>query len=265
MPKFAANLSMLWNELPFLDRFAAAARAGFKAVEFLFPYEFKTEAIAQRLKEHRLQLVLHNMPPGDWAAGERGTASWPGREDEFRGNVALALRYATALGTPHLHCMAGIPPKDVSAAQAQATLVGNLRFAADAAKDQGVRLLLEPINHFDMPGFCVNRPRQAIAIMDAVDSDNLFLQYDIYHAQRMEGELANTIQDLLPRIAHMQLADTPGRHEPGTGEIHYRYLFDFIDGLGYTGHIGCEYKPRDAGPGGTDAGLAWVAAHGQTL
>jgi hydroxypyruvate isomerase len=265
MPKFAANLSMLWNELPFLDRFEAAARAGFTAVEFLFPYDFPAEQIAQRLQAHQLQLVLHNMPPGDWAGGERGTASLPGREDEFRAGVAKALQYATVLGSPHLHCMAGIPPAGVTQAQAYATLVRNLRFAADAAKRQGVRLLLEPINHFDMPGFFVNRPRQAIALMDEVGSDNLFLQYDIYHAQRMEGELANTIQDLLPRIAHMQLADTPGRHEPGTGEIHYRYLFDFIDGLGYTGHIGCEYKPRDTNPGGTDRGLAWVAAHGQSL
>jgi hydroxypyruvate isomerase len=265
MPKFAANLSMLWNELPFLDRFAAAARAGFKAVEFLFPYDFKAEEIARHLKENRLQLVLHNMPAGDWAKGERGKACWPGGEDEFRANVTLALQYATALGSPNLHCMAGIPPAGASRAQAHATLAGNLRFAAEAAKQQGVRLLLEPINHFDMPGFFVNRPRQAIEILDEVGSDNLFLQYDIYHAQRMEGELANTIKDLLPRIAHMQLADTPGRHEPGTGEIHYRYLFDRIDELGYTGHIGCEYKPRDAGPGGTDKGLAWVAAHHQTL
>lgn len=265
MPKFAANLSMLYNELPFLDRFAAAARAGFKAVEFLFPYEFKAEAIAQRLKEHQLQLVLHNMPPGDWAAGERGTASWPGRETEFRTSVALALRYATGLGTPNLHCMAGIPPAHASPAQAHATLMSNLRFAAEAAKHQGVRLLLEPINHFDMPGFFINHPRQAIALMDEVGSDNLFLQYDIYHAQRMEVEQAGTLRELLPRIAHMQLADTPGRHEPGTGDIPYRTLFDFLDELGYAGFIGCEYKPLDAGPGGTDKGLAWVAAHGQTL
>jgi hydroxypyruvate isomerase len=265
MPKFAANLSLLWNELPFLDRFEAAARAGFKAVEFLFPYDFPAEEIDQRLKHHRLKLVLHNTPPGDWAGGERGRACWPGHEDAFRESLTLALRYARALGAPHLHCLAGIPPADVSETQAHATLVNNLRFAADAAKQQGVRLLLEPINRFDMPGFIVNRPRQAIRIMDEVGSDNLFLQYDIYHAQRMEGELANTIQDLLPRIAHMQMADTPGRHEPGTGEIDYRYLFDRIDELGYAGHIGCEYKPRDPAPGGTDKGLAWLATHRQHL
>ena len=265
MPQFAANLSMLWNELPFLDRFAAAERAGFRAVEFLFPYDFTVDEIAQRLQQHQLQLVLHNLPAGDWAGGERGFASLPGREDEFRAGVALALQYGSALGTPNLHCMAGIPPQGVSVAQAHATLVSNLRYAAAEAQRHGIRLLLEPINAFDMPGFFVNRPRQAIAILDEVGSDNLYLQYDIYHAQRMEGELANTIQDLLPRIAHMQLADTPGRHEPGTGEIHYRYLFDHIDALGYSGHIGCEYKPRDPSPGGTDRGLAWVAAHGQSL
>ncbi len=265
MPKFAANLSMLWNELPFLDRFDAAARAGFKAVEFLFPYDFSVEEIAQRLQANGLRIVLHNMPPGDWAAGERGILSLPGREEEFRAGVAQALDYAVALGVPQLHCMAGIPPAGVGEAQARATLLGNLRFAADATQRKGIRLLLEPINRFDMPGFFVNRPRQAIELMDEVGSDNLFLQYDIYHAQRMEGELANTIRDLLPRIAHMQLADTPGRHEPGTGEIHYRYLFDFIDELGYNGHIGCEYKPRDPGPGGTDKGLAWIEAHHQTL
>ena len=265
MPRFAANLSMLYTELPFLDRFAAAARAGFKAVEFLFPYDFAPQDITQRLHAHQLQLVLHNMPPGDWAAGERGLAALPGREDEFRASVAKALEYAAALGTPQLHCMAGIPPAGVSAAQAHATLVQNLRFAADAARAQGVSVLLEPINHFDMPGFFVNRPSQALAILDEVGADNLFLLYDIYHAQRMQGELAHTVRAHLPRIGHMQLADTPGRHEPGTGEINYRYLFDLIDTLSYSGHIGCEYKPRDPRPGGTDAGLGWVAAHGQVL
>ena len=265
MPKFAANLSMLYTELPFLDRFAAAARSGFRAVEFLFPYDFPPHEITQRLQENQLQLVLHNMPAGDWAAGERGLASLPGREDAFRASVAMALDYAAALGTPQLHCMAGIPPAGVGAAQAHATLVQNLRFAADAARAQGLRVLLEPINHFDMPGFFVTRPSQALAILDEVGADNLFLLYDIYHAQRMEGELANTLRTHLPRIGHIQLADTPGRHEPGTGEINYRYLFDLIDTLGYSGHIGCEYKPRDPSPGGTAAGLGWVAAHSQTL
>ncbi|MCW5654457.1 hydroxypyruvate isomerase [Hydrogenophaga sp.] len=265
MPKFAANLSMLWNELPFLDRFGAAARAGFQAVEFLFPYDFATEEIAHRLRENRLALVLHNMPPGDWAAGDRGTACIPGRETEFRTGVAQALDCAQALGVPQLHCMAGIAPAGVSEAQARATLVANLRHAAQAAREHGIRVLLEPINTFDMPGFFVSRPAQALAILDEVGSDNLFLQYDLYHAWRMGDDLARTLRTQLPRIAHMQLADSPGRHEPGTGDMDYRSLFDLIDELGYGGCIGCEYRPRDAGAGGTDVGLAWVAAHGQAL
>ena len=263
MPRFAANLSMLWNELPFLDRFAAAARAGFTAVEFLFPYEFEAEAIAQRLKDHRLQLVLHNLPPGDWAAGERGTACWPGREDEFRAGLALALQYAAVLGTPQLHCMAGIPPQGVSEAQARATLVGNLRFAAAALRVHGLRLLVEPINTFDVPGFFVNRAAQALAIMDEVGADNLYLQHDLYHAQRMQGELAGNLRALLPRIGHLQIADNPGRGEPGSGEINHRFLFDELDRLGYSGHVGCEYFPLDKSQHGTRAGLTWLAAHGR--
>jgi hydroxypyruvate isomerase len=265
MPQFAANLSMLWTELPFLDRFDAAARAGFRAVEFLFPYDHPAEEVARRLSDNGLQLVLHNLPPGDWAAGERGMACIPGREAEFRAGVALAAQYARVLGTPRWHCMAGLQPAGVSEAQARTTWISNVRYAAAEAKQLGIQLLVEPINSLDMPGYFVNRPRQAIALMDEVGADNVFLQYDIYHAQRMEGELANTIRDLLPRIAHMQLADTPGRHEPGTGEINHHFLFDHIDALGYRGWIGCEYKPKDATPGGTDHGLGWVQAHGQTL
>lgn len=265
MPKFAANLSMLWNELPFLDRFEAAARAGFKAVEFLFPYDFSAETIAQRLKANRLQLVLHNLPPGDWAAGERGLACIPGREDAFRAGVTQAAEYAPVLGVQRWHCMAGLLPAGVSEAQARATWVGNVRFAAVEAKKLGLPLLIEPINTFDMPGYFVNHPRQAVALMDEVGADNVWLQFDIYHAQRMQGELCNTLTDLLPRIGHMQLADTPGRHEPGTGEINHRFVFDHLDALGYSGWIGCEYKPQDATPGGTDRGLAWIARHGQRL
>jgi hydroxypyruvate isomerase len=265
MPRFAANLTMMFNEVPFLDRFDAAAKSGFTAVEFLFPYDHPAETIAQLLKQHRLELVLHNLPPGDWAAGERGIACIPGREDEFRAGVAKAAEYAPVSGVQRWHCMAGLMPAGVSEAQARATWVGNVRFAAAEAQKLGLALLIEPINTFDMPGYFVNRPRQAIALMDEVGADNLFLQYDIYHAQRREGELCNTLRELLPRIGHMQLADTPGRHEPGTGEIHYKNLFDHIDALGYSGWIGCEYQSKDAAPGGTDRGLAWVAAHGQTL
>ena len=265
MPKFAANLTMLYNELPFLDRFAAAAKSGFKAVEFLFPYDFAAQEIAQRLKDNGLQLVLHNLPAGNWAGGERGIACHPDRVGEFRDGVQQALDFAAALNPPQLNALAGIAPAGVSEADARQTLVGNLRFAAGKLGERGIKLLMEPINTFDIPGFFVNRTAQALAIMDEVGSSNLYLQYDIYHAQRMEGELAATLKQHLARIGHIQLADNPGRNEPGTGEIAYRFLFDQLDALGYRGHIGCEYKPKDSGPGGTDAGLGWVAAHNQTL
>jgi hydroxypyruvate isomerase len=256
MPKFAANLTMLFNELPFLERFGAAAKAGFTAIEFLFPYDYEKEQIAALLHAHNLQLILHNLPAGDWAAGERGIAAHPSHVDEFRAGVARAIDYATALQVPQLNCLAGIV-KD-SATEARKTLVENLRFAADALQSAGLRLLLEPVNTRDIPGFFVNRTDQALAILDDVGSENLKLQYDIYHAQVMEGNLAETIERNLSRIGHLQLADNPGRHEPGTGEINYDYLFRHIDRIGYTGWIGCEYKPAAA----TTAGLSWLTPYG---
>ncbi len=268
MPQFAANLTMLFNEHAFLDRFEAAAKAGFKAVEFLFPYDFKAEDIKDRLDAHGLKLVLHNLPAGNWTAGERGIACHPARIAEFREGVLLALEYAAVLGTPQMNALAGIRPADVTDATARATLLANLKFAADTLAERGIRLLMEPINTFDIPGFFVNRTAQALGLLTdvhAMGSANLYLQYDIYHAQRMEGELGATLKAALPFIAHIQLADNPARNEPGTGEINYRYLFGLLDRLGYSGHIGCEYKPLDAGPGGTAAGLAWVSAHGCSL
>ena len=256
MPSFAANLTLLFNEFDFLDRFEAAAEAGFEAVEFLFPYAWPASEIAERLDRHELKLVLHNLPPGDWDAGERGIACLPDRVDEFRSGVARGIEYAKALYCPQLNCLAGIRPGHVTQEQARSTLVSNLRFAATEFQKSGLRLLLEPINTFDMPGFFLNRSDQAAAILDEVDAPNIFIQYDIYHAQRMEGELANTIARLLPRIGHMQMADTPGRHEPGTGEINFEYLFDFIDDIGYEGWIGCEYRPATT----TTDGLAWYSA-----
>ncbi len=264
MTQLAANLSMLFTERPFLDRFEAAAAAGFKAVEFLFPYDFPAADVAARIGSNGLQLVLHNLPAGDWAAGERGIACHPGRVAEFQAGVKTALEYARVLGTPRINCLAGIAAAGVSPEQARATLVANLRFAAAALKVEGITLLVEPINTFDIPGFFVSRTAQALAIFDEVGADNLLLQYDIYHAQRMEGELGATLRAQLPRIGHIQLADNPGRNEPGTGEINYRYLFGLLDELGYAGHIGCEYKPHQAGPDGTEAGLGWIAAHGLT-
>ena len=256
MPKFAANLTMLFNELPFLDRFEAAAKADFKAVEFLFPYAWPAQEIKQRLDAHGLTLVLHNLPAGNWEAGERGIACHPDRVDEFRTGVGTAISYAQALGVSQLNCLAGKAPAGVSESVLNETLVSNLRFAAAELKQAGLRLLIEPINTFDIPGFFLTGTAQAVALLDAVGADNAFVQYDIYHAQRMEGELAATMQKQLGRIGHIQLADNPGRNEPGTGEINYPFLFAHLDRIGYDGWIGCEYKPATT----TQAGLGWRQA-----
>jgi len=254
MPRFAANLTMLFNEVPFLDRFERAAKAGFDSVEFLFPYAYKVEEIKQRLNDNGLTLILHNLPAGDWDAGERGIACHPDRVEEFKAGVAGAIEYALALGVKQLNCLAGKVPAGVSEAQARETFVSNLTFAAAALKAAGLKLLIEPINTFDIPGFFLNRTAQAAGILAEVGADNLFIQYDIYHAQRMEGELAATVQRYLPLIGHIQLADNPGRNEPGTGEINYPYLFEYLDRIQYSGSIGCEYKPATT----TEAGLGWL-------
>ena len=257
MPKFAANLSMLFGEHDFLDRFQAAAEAGFEGVEYLFPYAYEKDALAERLSTHGLTQVLFNMPPGDWDAGERGLACLPDRRGEFQDGVGEAIAYAKALDCKMLHSMAGLAPEGADPAQLRACYVENLRFAAKATKEAGLSLLIEPINNRDIPGYYLNYSAQALDIIEEVGADNLFLQYDIYHMQIMEGDLAPTIEAKLPRIAHMQLADTPGRHEPGTGEINYPFLFDHIDRIGYTGWIGCEYKPA----GTTAEGLDWFAPY----
>ncbi len=256
MPKFAANLTMLFTELPFLERFEAARAAGFRGVEYLFPYAFEKEALAERLDRCGLTQVLHNLPAGDWDKGERGIACHPGREAEFQDGVGRAIEYAKALGCRQLNCLVGVTPAGADQDAVRTAVVGNLRFAADALKQEGIRLLVEPINTFDIPGFYLSRTAQALDLIEVVGSDNLYLQYDIYHAQRMEGEIGNTIARHLGRIAHIQLADNPGRHEPGTGEINYRWLLRHIDQLGYEGWIGCEYKPS----GATQAGLGWIEA-----
>jgi hydroxypyruvate isomerase len=253
MPRFAANLSMLFDEAPFLDRFERAAQAGFMAVEFHFPYAFEAEAIEQRLADNGLTPVLHNLPAGNWEAGERGIACHPDRRDEFRAGVGRAITYAQALGVKRLNCLAGRVPAGVSEAVLRSTLVENLRYAARALQAAGLRLLIEPINTFDVPGFYLNRTAQAADILAELDAENAFIQYDVYHAQRMEGELATTLQNYLPLIGHIQLADNPGRHEPGTGEINYRFLFAHLDRIGYEGWIGCEYTPVSS----TEAGLGW--------
>jgi hydroxypyruvate isomerase len=256
MPKFAANLTMLFTEHDFLDRFEHAAKAGFTAVEFLFPYAFNAQDIKRRLDTFGLTLVLHNLPAGNWDAGERGIACHPDRIDEFRAGVATAITYAKALGVKQLNCLAGKTPPGVSDEVLKKTFVSNLRFAAAELKQADLNLLIEPINTVDIPGFYLNRTVQAVAILDEVGASNAFVQYDIYHAQRMEGELASTMQKHLPRIGHIQLADNPGRHEPGTGEINYPFLFTHLEQLGYSGWIGCEYKPAAT----TEAGLGWLNA-----
>lgn len=257
MTKLAANLSMLFTEVDFLDRFEQAAQAGFKAVEFLFPYAWPAQTIRERLDTNHLKLVLHNLPAGNWDAGERGIACLPDRVEEFRRGVHTAIEYAQVLGVGQLNCLAGKAPAGVSPEVLKQTLVENLRYAATALKAAGLKLLIEPINHYDIPGFYLNYTAQAAAILDEVGADNAFIQYDLYHAQRMEGELANTVQKYLSRIAHIQLADNPGRHEPGTGEMNYRFLFDHLDRIGYEGWIGCEYKPATT----TQAGLGWIKNH----
>jgi hydroxypyruvate isomerase len=256
MPRFAANLTMLFNEVPFLDRFEKAAKSGFKAVEFLFPYAYPAEELKARLANNGLTLVLHNLPAGDWDAGDRGIACDPARVNEFRAGVPKAIEYATALGVPQLNCLAGKAPAGVSKEQLHETLVANLRFAAAELKKAGLRLLTEPINTFDIPGFFLHGTEQALRLHDQVGADNLFLQHDIYHMQRMEGELAGTIKKHFSRIAHIQVADNPGRNEPGTGEINYAFLFNLLDSLGYQGWIGCEYKPATT----TEAGLGWITS-----
>ena len=253
MPRFAANLTMLFTEHPFLDRFERAAQAGFEAVEFLFPYAFKAQDIKQRLDDNGLKLVLHNLPAGDWEAGERGIACHPDRIEEFRAGVARAIDYATTLGVPQLNCLAGKAPAGADAALLRKTFVANLKFSAAELKKAGLKQLIEPINTFDIPGFYLSRTAQALDILDEVSADNAYVQYDIYHAQRMEGELAATMQKHLARIGHIQLADNPGRNEPGTGEINYPFLFAHLDRIGYDGWIGCEYKPAAT----TEAGLSW--------
>ncbi|MGJ5018950.1 hydroxypyruvate isomerase [Bradyrhizobium oligotrophicum] len=254
MPRFAANLTMLFNELPFMERFAAAKAAGFSGVEYLFPYEFDKAELREQLARHGLTQVLHNLPAGNWAAGERGIAILPDRVDDFRDGVRRAIEYARALDCRQLNCLVGIAPDDADPRELNQVLVRNLRFAAIALKAQGIKLLIEPINTLDIPGFFLNRTAQALQLISDVESDNLFVQYDIYHMQIMEGDLARTMQKHLARIAHIQLADNPGRHEPGSGEINYPFLFRHLDAIGYSGWIGCEYKPLTT----TADGLGWM-------
>ncbi|MBX3579791.1 MAG: hydroxypyruvate isomerase [Rhizobiaceae bacterium] len=254
MPKFSANLSMLFGEYHFLDRFDAAAGAGFKGVEYIGPYDHAPEVVAARLEKNGLTQALFNLPLGDWGKGERGIAILPDRVSEFRQGVATAITYAEALGCGQVNCLAGIAPAGADCATLERVLADNLAFAAEALERAGIRLLVEPINTRDIPGFFLTGSKQALALIDRIGSKNVFLQYDIYHMQVMEGDLARTIEANLDRIAHVQVADNPGRNEPGTGEINYPFLFDHLDRIGYAGWVGAEYRPK----AGTEAGLGWM-------
>lgn len=259
MPKFAANLSLLFNEVPFLDRFEAAAAAGFDAVEFMFPYDFEAEDIRARLKANGLYLALFNLPAGNWAAGERGLAIYPNLVREFRESIALALKYAKALDCAKLHCLAGVAPIGGDIRAMRKTYVDNLRYATNLFAADGITLLIEAINTHDVPGYFLDTTAKAADVIESVESENLRLQYDIYHMQIMEGNLTPTIDKYLKMIAHVQIADTPGRHEPGTGEINFPFIFDHLDRVGYTGWVGCEYRPSTS----THDSLGWYRVRQQ--
>jgi hydroxypyruvate isomerase len=258
MPRFAANLTMMYTEHSFLDRFAAAARDGFTAVEYLFPYEHPAATLAEKLKEHGLRQVLFNAPPGDWKAGERGITALPGREQEFRDGFLRALEYAHAFDCPRIHCMAGLAPADADRAQFRRVYIANLTWAAEKARAAGVAVLIEPIALRNIPGFFLNRQAEAHAIIEEIGTPNLKILMDLFHCQVEEGDLAIKIRKYLAdpkqtRVSHFQVAGVPERHEPDRGEVRYEYLFDLIDELGYDGWIGCEYAPA----AGTSAGLGW--------
>jgi hydroxypyruvate isomerase len=254
MPRFAANLSMMFNEVPFLDRFAAAAAAGFQAVEFLFPYDYPAETIAAKLRENRLENVLFNLPPGDWAAGDRGIGCLPGREQEFRAGVEKAVAYAERLGTPRVHAMPGIAPAGSDRQQLRATFIANLRFAAEALATRGLTLLVEAINTRDIPGYFLNTQAESYALCAEIGAPNLKMQMDLYHMQIVEGDLAMKLRQYIAHCGHIQIAGVPARNEPDTGEVNYGYLFRLLDELGYNGWIGCEYRPA----GKTEDGLGWL-------
>ena len=255
MVNLAANISLMFNELPFLDRFDAAADAGFRAVEFMFPYAFPADLIAQRIENTGLEVALFNLPAGDWDSGERGIGALPERIGECRAGVARALEYAGALGCRKLHLMAGVAPRDP---EHRETLIGNLRYAADLVSDEGIEILVEPINtKIDVPGYFYSGTEDAVAVLEEADRPNLRLQYDVYHMQIMEGDLARSIERLLHLIGHIQIADNPGRNEPGSGEINFPWLLDRIDALGYEGWVGCEYRPAAE----TLPGLGWATPY----
>jgi hydroxypyruvate isomerase len=257
MPKLAANLSTLFTEVRFLERFAAARKAGFRAVEYQYPYEFKPGEVAAAAREAGVEVVLHNVPRGDPSRGEHGTACLPGREQTFRDDLERALEYARVVGCPRLHCLAGVVPPDAERQALHACYVSNLKYAAARLEREGIRVLIEPVSERTAKNYFLRGSAQALAVLDEVASANAFLQYDFFHMQMLEGNLADKAERLLPRIGHMQVADAPGRHEPGSGEINFDFIFRHVDAIGYAGWIGCEYNPA----GGTVEGLKWATPY----
>jgi hydroxypyruvate isomerase len=257
MPSLAANLSVLFKEVGFLERFAAARKAGFRAVEYQYPYEFTPRDVAVAARDAGVQVVLHNVPRGDAGRGEHGTACLPGREARFRDDLERAIAYAAAVGCARLHCLAGVVPAGAERAQLHATYVANLRYAANRLAREDMRLLIEPLSPGTAANYFLNGSAQAVRVLDEVAAENAFLQYDVFHMQLLEGNLALTIARLLPRIGHMQIADAPGRHEPGSGEVNFDFLLAHVDALGYAGWIGCEYNPQ----GDTIEGLKWAQSY----
>lgn len=261
MPKFSANLTMLFQEVPFMERFRASAKAGFRAVEFMFPYDYPIADLQKELTANNQRIVLFNLPAGNWAAGDRGIALDPNRKEEFQAGVRKAAEYACALGVPQVNCLAGKPLGNIPLAEQRKTLVDNLRYAADVLANVGVKLLVEPLNFRDVPGFYLNTTAQVFELLAEAGHDNIYLQYDVYHAQRMEGELSGILRNSLTRIAHIQIADNPGRHQPGTGEINYRWLLGDFDAAGYKGYVGLEYIPDFDTP----TSLSWISEYGYSL
>ena len=257
MPKFSANLTMMFNEVDFLDRFSKASKAGFKAVEYMFPYDWPKDQLVEVLNQNSLKQVLHNLPAGDWAKGDRGIACHPDRITEFEDGVELAIEYAKALECPNLNCLVGLTPTGFSQEKTRETVVNNLRHAATALEKEGIRLLIEALNSEAIPGFYLVQTQEVIRLLDEINHSNIWMQYDVYHMQIMEGHLIQTISKNISRIAHIQIADNPGRHEPGTGEINFMNLFSAIEKTGYNGWIGCEYIPA----GKTEDGLGWIKSY----
>jgi hydroxypyruvate isomerase len=258
MPRLAANLSTLFQEIEFLDRFEAAAKAGFKGVELHFPYAIRPERIRKRLDDFGLELVAFDSPPGDWNAGERGMAALHGREDEFKRSIGRAVEYAEATRCTRLHVMAGVANDPEGMEHSLEHYVDSLRYAAGFCGDRGIAVMIEPMNAIDVPDYFLSRPLQALDLLEAIRNRNLFLQYDVYDAQTMEGDLTTTISANIDIIKHIQIGGVPERHEPDRGEVNYPYLFEVLDQIGYDGWVGCDYKPR----AGTLEGLGWAKPYG---